>query len=359
MTDGRMNGWNENQQAYEQADLDSLDAVIDGLQIEYNPSIFTYSLGPTADSDLVQDIACKTGGVWSAILDAADLAASMSGYYKLFATGLGDNSNEDFAAWVEPYTYLNGVTVGTSVAAPAYDRSVVPHVFLGVVGVDFTVKEMESVAGTSYQDVLSTLVGRSNAVCPTIDKSTCILQALREESGWENSCPDKPQCANADKVNIVPQKCANIEDYPKNLWANTEFEDKDYLDTVCCKEGETEPSDSCSSWLDAAKAVDMMLLGSIAGGIAALLGCIGCVVCVNKKVAKALSIAKKNVDNREQEHRASNPYGAPAANNNAGFNARMAPPAYQEQQPQGLQMQRMAPPVYVANAVAVKQGTSI
>ena len=82
--------------------------------------------------------------------------------------------------------YLNGVTKGTTVGSAVYDRTVVPHVFLGVVGIDFTVDEMMSVAGSSYAEVLSALVGTSNANCPLLDKNVCMLQALREESGWKN-----------------------------------------------------------------------------------------------------------------------------------------------------------------------------
>jgi len=37
------------------------------------------------------------------IPDGVDLASYMSSYYQLFATGLGDDANENFAAWVEPY----------------------------------------------------------------------------------------------------------------------------------------------------------------------------------------------------------------------------------------------------------------
>ena len=155
----------------------------------------------------------------------------MSSYYKMFAMGMGDNSNENFAAWVEPYEYLTGVK-GTTIGSAVFDRSVVPHVFLGVVGVDFTIEEMQSIGGSSYEDVLSALVGRSNAVCPSIDKSTCILEALREESGWENSCPNQPQCA--EKVNVVAQKCTGVGDYPNILWDNYNAQGEAFVDRVCC-----------------------------------------------------------------------------------------------------------------------------
>ncbi len=71
----------------------------------------------------------------------------MSSYYKLFALGLGDKRNKYFVAWVEPYSYATGGDKGTTVSAPVYDRSVNPPLFIGVVGVDFTVKFMEEIVG--------------------------------------------------------------------------------------------------------------------------------------------------------------------------------------------------------------------
>ena len=70
--------------------------------------VFTYSLGDSADTTLVKDMACRSGGLWSAIPDGEDLDGYMGNYYKLFATGLGSESNSDFAAWVEPYLYDDG-----------------------------------------------------------------------------------------------------------------------------------------------------------------------------------------------------------------------------------------------------------
>ncbi len=69
----------------------------------------------------------------------------MSSYYKLFALGLGDESNKDFVAWVEPYTYFNSGEQGTTVSAPVYNRNVNPPMLIGIVGVDFTVDFMEAV----------------------------------------------------------------------------------------------------------------------------------------------------------------------------------------------------------------------
>ena len=63
--------------------------------------------------------------------------SAMSAYYKLFALGLGEGGNEDFAAWVEPYEFANPAgKMGSTVSAPVFDRAVTPPLFLGVVAKD-------------------------------------------------------------------------------------------------------------------------------------------------------------------------------------------------------------------------------
>ena len=45
----------------------------------------TYALGSGADTTVAKQIACETGGVFSAVGDNADLALAMASYYKVFA----------------------------------------------------------------------------------------------------------------------------------------------------------------------------------------------------------------------------------------------------------------------------------
>jgi len=102
----------------------------------------------------------------------------MSSYYKLFALGLGDTENEDFVAWVEPYPYATGGEMGTTVAAPVYDRSVTPPMFVGVAGIDFTVEFMKEIVGNdadSYNTVVDELVRKSTAICPKLNLDECEL----------------------------------------------------------------------------------------------------------------------------------------------------------------------------------------
>ncbi len=127
---------------------------------------------------LPKEIACHTGGLWAKIPDGNDLSGYMSSYYKLFALGLGDEANKDFAAWVEPYSFATGGEMGTTVAAPVYDRTVTPPMFVGVAAMDFTVEFMKAVVGTttdSYATVLDALVKKSSANCPKMNLNACEL----------------------------------------------------------------------------------------------------------------------------------------------------------------------------------------
>eukprot|EP00979_Chaetoceros_neogracilis_P012659 scaffold3412_cov167-Chaetoceros_neogracile.AAC.1 len=111
------------------------------------PVIFTYSFGDSAPEEVPQNLACRYDGVWSRISDEENLTDSMGGYYKYFSYGLGDIRNDDFVAWVSPYVYANGGSLGTTASAPVYDRSPEHPVLIGVVGFDFTLAAMERALG--------------------------------------------------------------------------------------------------------------------------------------------------------------------------------------------------------------------
>lgn len=99
--------------------------------------LFTYSVSEEEEVHaLPSKLACSTEwGVWSKVTTDANIVDSLSTYYLLFALGLGVDQNEEFVAWVEPYVYDPGETLGTTVSVPVYDRSKSPHLFLGVAGV--------------------------------------------------------------------------------------------------------------------------------------------------------------------------------------------------------------------------------
>jgi hypothetical protein len=69
--------------------------------------IFTFSLGAQADHLVTKEIACSTNGIWTPVDDFdGDLVGAMASYYKLYALGLGDDT--EFTAWVEPYESFSG-----------------------------------------------------------------------------------------------------------------------------------------------------------------------------------------------------------------------------------------------------------
>ena len=112
----------------------------------FNATIFTYALGEGADEEALKNIACNSGGIYANIPDGGDLIEQMSAYYKLYAILQGGAENMNFTTWVEPYLYSSGV-MGTTVSAPVFDRSGNPPLWIGVVGVDFTISELEQAVG--------------------------------------------------------------------------------------------------------------------------------------------------------------------------------------------------------------------
>ena len=181
-----------------------------------------------------------------------DLVSAMSAYYKLFALGLGEGGNEDFAAWVEPYEFASPAgKMGTTVSAPVFDRSVTPPLFLGVVANDrfvvTTILFFQSVYVIiltkvslfipplhSYMDAFEQVLGEdatsstmlerfvllSTARCPRIDLTECELDALRFLGGGEQATCGV--CNSTTYAGIVPEKCPFQSDLPNNLWHNME-----------------------------------------------------------------------------------------------------------------------------------------
>jgi hypothetical protein len=233
-----------------------LSAIATGNE-PYDASIFAYSLGAGADSELPKSIACQNSGVWAQIADGADLVGSMSSYYQLFARGLGDQENEGFTAWVEPYKFASGDIFGTSVAAPVYDRTLTPPHFIGVAAVDMTVPFLEQQSGSSYANILDGLVLRSRAMCPTLHLDTCVLQALRLSTvGLESVCSAADtggdDCMTAD--NTVERRDGSTYDppacmtkAPRDVWANHDLKGASYEARACCVPGARETDATCAA----------------------------------------------------------------------------------------------------------------
>jgi hypothetical protein len=80
-------------------------------------------------------------------------------------------------AWVEPYNFTNGI-LGTTVSAPVYDRSKDPPIFVGVVGLDFTLAAIDKALGleAGSQEALDRVILASTANCPSLNLSICELE---------------------------------------------------------------------------------------------------------------------------------------------------------------------------------------
>ena len=243
----------------------------------YGATVFTYSLGAGADSALPKSIACQNSGVWAPIADGADLVGSMSSYFQLFARGLGDQENEGFTAWVEPYAFATGGGMGTTVGAPVYDRTLTPPHFIGVAAIDMAVDFLEEQSGSVYQELLDSLVLRSKARCPTLRLEKCVLQALRLSTGGMGSVCSAADlggddCMTSDSTverrngsTYDPPTCMNAA--PRDVWANHDLQGSSYEDRACCVPGEPEASAGCSA---SAEACDGRCIGGIVGGVAGI-----------------------------------------------------------------------------------------
>ena len=63
----------------------TLNYDVKGEALAQGVRVMTYALGSGADTTVAKQIACETGGVFSAVGDNADLALAMASYYKVFA----------------------------------------------------------------------------------------------------------------------------------------------------------------------------------------------------------------------------------------------------------------------------------
>ena len=194
--------------------------------------LFTYSVSEdNGVHTFPKQLACSTDyGVWSKIVDASEIMDSLTSYYTLFALGLGQGNNEDFVAWVEPYSFATGGVLGTTVSAPVYDRSKQPALFVGVVGFDFTLASIDKALGvdSGSQEALDRVVLASTANCPSLNLTLCELESFRRQglAGDEALCTST--CMESDFVEIEAEKCPFVADYPQDLWNNTNNQGTNY-----------------------------------------------------------------------------------------------------------------------------------
>ncbi len=206
----------------------------------FSSTIFSYALGANADTATSKAIACTSGGIYANIPDGGDLIQQMSSYYKLYAILQGGAENMNFTTWVEPYLYSSGV-MGTTVSTPVFDRSSNPPLWIGVVGVDFTVSELEeAVGGTDcYKAVLSEMILVSTATCPKInfEEQACLIEALRRDDSSEGGICGSPGSSSCSFQTVTPLLCSGAN-FPYSFWENVLVSNtQDYISRGCCVGG--------------------------------------------------------------------------------------------------------------------------
>lgn len=165
--------------------------LLDGIRNAYDSHVakgnnlvgFTYSLGNDVSgaNDLMRDIACAMGGIWTAVQDGGDLRGAMGHYYEYFSQlrATGDVSRP---VWVEPYIDASGAGEMTTASLAVYDETLSPPKLIAVVGVDLLTTDIKEIE-PDFQSLLSALVSRSES-CPNIDVTTneakCQRKILRE-----------------------------------------------------------------------------------------------------------------------------------------------------------------------------------
>lgn len=229
--------------------------------------VLTYSVSEEADvAAFPSQLACSSQyGVWTKVSDASEIVDSLSTYYLLFSLGLGADVNSGFTAWVEPYKFATGGELGTTVSVPIYDRSKQPPLFLGVIGIDFSLAAFDLAlgleTGSGSQESINGIVRASTAKCPTLTLETCELESFRRRgSTGDNALCHRDSCSEADFVQTEEVECSAVDDYPRDLWVNTGNADVSYEERVCCSVGESEPSNSCGSSLGLRKGAKVAMI---------------------------------------------------------------------------------------------------
>lgn len=222
---------------------------------------FAYSISENSEvHQFPKKLACSSElGVWSQILDEAEIVQSLTSYYRLFALGLGTDRNTNFVAWAEPFVFYPSGVLGTTASVPFYDRTKDPPQFRGVVGFAFTLSAIDQAleVESNSQATLDRVIRQSTAKCPSINLTLCELETYRGDGRcWDNSTD------TCGVIEIEASKCPGTHDYPQDMWDNNNWMDWEYAERTCCKIGENEPSGQCA----APSAISPLVIGGIAAG---------------------------------------------------------------------------------------------
>jgi len=271
---------------------DVMNFIMEGIEnietkTKHSVSLFTYSIGGEDTVQFPYELSCSVNtGVWSKIEDESQILESLTSYYTLFSLGLGVDKNVNFTSWVEPYLYADGVSVGTTVSAPVYDKDKSPPLFLGVVGLDLRLAAIDIALGVDKgsTDTLDRVIRRSTAKCPTLELSLCELESKRRQGSAGDDAMCTTSCTTSEFVDIEPEKCSSLPDYPTDLWANHDEEGMSYEDRGCCLVGTTEASPVCPDFDESSGSRSVVGIGiGIGVGVGALLAVALVIVYIRKK----------------------------------------------------------------------------
>eukprot|EP00752_Nemacystus_decipiens_P003123 g2892.t1 len=212
---------------------------VQALNADIGAQIFTFALGPEADSATLKTIACGSGGIFQAIPDGGSLSTAMSFYYRYYAIGLGGNT--DYTAYSSLYQFSDGFggDLGFTVASPAYDQTSNPPAFLGVSGVDFTVQSFLDLGFTQGEIEDAVFLGGRD--CPVFNLTDCQLQQFRGSISTESVCPDDGLCDN-DGISLEPVRCLDDDEYTDNVWSNVDLAGLTFEERNCCDSDTFDPS---------------------------------------------------------------------------------------------------------------------
>lgn len=236
--------------------LQQINGRIEEMESKTKNPIFVFTYSVSYDDDLVHEfpkrLACSSrDGVWSRVNEADEIFDSLVGYSRLFALGLGEERNEDFTAWVEPYLFSSGI-MGVTVSAPVYDRSKSPPLFLGVVGVDNTLDAfLEKLKEDGSDETFLTKIARRSAArCPRLDNiPDCVLESFRQQSRAGPAALCSNNCTDAFP-NIEEQPCPAVSDYPKEFLDNYEQRGRSFQqkqEAICSRDDTSEQEDVSAS----------------------------------------------------------------------------------------------------------------
>ena len=182
-------------------------------------TIFTYSLSDHADDGIPRQIACANDGAWAFIDVHTNTLDALNSYYLYEAS----KRRTESPFWIEPYEDAAGLGLVTTVAMPFYARGTrdVPDVFLGVMGHDIILRELDFDGVTSDQ-VISAIIRRTKG-CHLADTTPCELQVYR------NAHDERALCADPYPVALDAPVDADTEERYVKCYA---FRDRYYLRSV-------------------------------------------------------------------------------------------------------------------------------